>query len=240
MNERNKISFPEKCIGLAEFLGVLVGDGFMNYYQKRQAYLIEISGNKIKDLDYHLQHLHSLIRELFNFTPKIYYAKNQNTLRTIIRNKDIFYFLNDAGFKPGRKEELNLPQWVLENQEFINSFIRGVFDTDGYLCLKNKENKKYPVIGITSKSKHLLEEIKKAIEAHKISSYLGKETEVSPRYTKVLIKYKLQISGKKNVLLFFKKINSNNPRNIVKFNEMDGSEGNRTPAVTSFSRVLSH
>ena len=224
-----KVTLPEKNEDLAEFIGILTGDGFANYYLSRQAYLIEVSGNKTKDFEYHKEYLKKLTKEIFNIEPKINYVKNQNTLRSIIRSKAIVSFLKDIDFPLGKKGEISVPLWILEKNNLLRKFIIGLFDTDGYLCLKNKEGKKYPVIGITSKSKSLLVPIKDFLDlSYGISSYLGTEITKDPRYKSELIIHKLQISGNKNVNLFFQKIGSNNPRNKIKYEEM-GMEGIEPP-----------
>lgn len=230
-DKRRKITFPEKNEELAEFMGILSGDGFINEYKTRQAYIIEITGNKLKDKDYLENFVVKMTKNLFNFIPKIYEKKNENTIRLVICSKGIFYFLKENYFPVGRKGEIVPPKWIINNSLLLKKFIRGFFDTDGYLCLKNKERKKYPVIGIVSKSKSLLTIMQDFLKSLGISSYLGSHSSNNnPRYEKSWIVYKLQISGNKNIKTFFKEIGSNNPRNLNKYNEY-GDRGNRTPAA---------
>ena len=206
---------------IAELMGILTGDGFINYYSKNRAYVIDISGNKAKDFDYHKNFIGLLVEELFNFKPKIYFVNNQKAIRTRICSKDIFNSVKEYGFPIGRKEEISIPSWITNNKLFFRRFIRGVFDTDGCLCLKQKEGKKYPVISISSKSKSLLILIKSFLECCKISSYLDKyDSKIEMRtYKKDWNVYKLQINGKKNISLFFDIIGSKNQRNLIKYQE---------------------
>jgi hypothetical protein len=147
--------------------------------------------------------------------PRIYFRENQNVIRLIVNSKEIVQFFKEKGFPFGRKGNIKTPNWILTNQYFLCSFIRGFFDTDRYLCLKNKEGKKYPVIGLGSISLDLLKEIKNFLDKQGISSYLGIQFfEHKENF------YKLQISGKKNINLFFKVVGSNNPRNLLKYEEM--------------------
>jgi len=206
---------------VAELMGILTGDGFINYYPKRQAYLIEIAGNKLKDEDYLNKYVRDLIENLFNFVPRFYTYKNQNTIRLVVRSKKIFSFLKEIGFPTGRKEEISIPNWILKNEQFFKRFVKGVFDTDGCLCLKNKEGKKYPVVSISSKSKTLLIPVKEFLRSYNISSYLDKYSSKNEKryYQKEWEVYKLQINGKKNISLFFKVIGSENKRNLAKYEE---------------------
>lgn len=227
-DKRRNISFPERNEELSEFLGILTGDGFMNEYPRRQAYVIEISGNKLKDYNYLDCFVSNLIKKLFNVEPSFYERTDQNTIFLRVLSKGIFYFLKDCGFFPGKKAEIVSPTWVAKNTLFFRRFIRGVFDTDGYLCLKNKEGKKYPVLGIVSKSKSLLLEIENFLEDLKISSCIASQKNSGERYKSESVVYKLQVSGRKNIQLFFSEIGSNNLRNLNKFYET-GDGGNRTP-----------
>lgn len=230
-DKNRSIVFPDQDEELAEFMGILTGDGFINQYPERQAYLIEIAGNKLKDFNYLREFVSNLVKNLFNLTPKFYSRKDQNTIYLYIRSKGIFYFLKENGFPPGKKREIAAPKWIIKNPSFFGRFVCGVFDTDGYLCLKNKEGKKYPVLGLSSNSKTLLKQIQKFLKEYEITSYLDTRTVDSPRYKRILSYSKLQISGKRNITQFFDKIGSNNSRNITKYEEMNklyGLGGNRT------------
>lgn len=232
------IKLPEKSEELAEFIGILTGDGFMNYYEKRQEFVIDIAGNKLKDKDYLENFVSSLVKELFNLTPCFIIKKDQNSINLRIRSKSIFYFLKECEFPVGRKGEIIPPQWIMKEDLLFRRFIRGIFDTDGYLCLKNKEGKKYPVIGLVSKSISLLESIKYFLEYFNITSYIGSHnSNNNPRYKKEWIVYKLQISGNKNVNLFFKEIGSRNQRNRLKYKEM-GMEGIEPPTPRDLTNDL--
>lgn len=216
-----EISFPNKNELLAEFFGILTGDGFMNQYKRpdRTISVIEISGNRIKDYDYMENFVAPLIKRLFNLRPLFYSRESQNTIRIIINSKGVVLFLKHLDFPLGNKGQITPPKWIIKNPKFFSVFIRGVFDTDGSLSLKNKEGKKYPVVGLSSNSKVLLETIKEFLESCGISCYFGSYVKIS-KCNEQKFNYKLQISGKKNISLFFNKIGSNNPRNRIKYKEM--------------------
>ncbi len=214
---------------LAEFFGILTGDGYINQYvlPKRKVSVIEVTGNKEKDFDYMKNYVSELIKSLFNLSPKIYLRESQNTIRVIIYSKEVFNTIKEIGFPLGEKGEINVPEWVVKDEMLFRHFIKGFFDTDGHLTLKNKEGKKYPVIGLSSKSKTLLEQMKKFLDSLSISSYLGPNRgRNDPRVKKGELDYKLQISGKKNVKLFFDNIGSNNKRNLSKLGEWESRESN--------------
>ena len=204
-DKRRRIKFPSKNKSLAEFFGIITGDGYIGQYKlsNRIVSNIEISGNKIKDLDYMKDFVSSLIEELFNIRPNIYLRETDNTIRIIIYSKGIFIFLKNLGFPIGDKGNIIPPKWIVDNSEFLRVFVRGFFDTDGNLCFKNKYNKKYPVLSLASKSNDLLESIQKYLKLYEIPSYLGTHRANNSRYKKEVITHKLEINGKKNICLFF-------------------------------------
>ena len=213
---------PKKTESLAEFFGILTGDGYIGQYNfpKRTVSSLEISGNRIKDYEYMKDFVLPLIKNLFNVEPHIYIRENQNVLRLIIYSKELIKSINKLGFPLGRKGFITPPSWITENPIFFKKFIRGFFDTDGNLCLKNKEGKKYPVLSLNSKSKFLLIEIQKFLKSYNINSYLGMHTDRNSRYIKEVICYKLQISGRNNVSMFYNLIGSNNDRNVNRYKEI--------------------
>jgi|SRR3989339_161261 len=220
MELNENIILPDKNEKLAELFGILTGDGYINYYPKRQAYVVEVCGNSIKDGNYLKGHFSKLTLQLFNFNLKFYYHKSQNVIRARILSKDIFNHINSLGFPAGFKGEIITPEWILEDEKLFKQYIKGLFDTDGHLCLKNKEGKKYPVIGITSKSKSLLEPIRNFLLSKGISSYLGTHNSKTKNKDSFSIVNRIQISGKKNIKLFFDLIGSNNNRNLNKYEEL--------------------
>lgn len=214
MVTRPKIILPKRNEFLAEFFGILTGDGYINQYRypDRRVSVIEITGNKEKDFDYMKEYVCFLTKNLFNLTPNFYVRESQNTIRVIIYSKEIFDFIKKENFPLGNKGEIKIPKWIIEEKLFFKRFVKGFFDTDGCLCLKNKEGKKYPSIGLSSKSQSLLIRIKSFLARIKIPSYLGKRIKKDLK-----LDYKLEINGSKNVLLFFKEIGSNNIRNLTKY-----------------------
>ncbi len=134
---RREIIIPEEFSSeLAEFLGILFGDGYMNFYEKKKDYIIEITGDSRLDKNYLESHVYELVENIFNIKPKYYFRKNQNTMNLRLRSKIIFLFLKEARFKQGFKDQISIPKWILENQNHMKKFIRGFADTDGSLMIK--------------------------------------------------------------------------------------------------------
>jgi len=213
---KRKVRFPNKNINLAEFFGILTGDGFMNIYRKYD-YVIEIAGNKLSDKSYLKVYLTNLIKKLFNIIPRYIERNDQNSIYLRICSKAVFNYLLEKGFKKGRKGFIGIPLWIRENKEFMRYFVRGLFDTDGCISIKNKEGTKYPTISISSKSNKLLNIVRGYLEDRGINCVFMKQIDNSRKYSHEVIRYKIEINGYKNLQVWFNLIKSSNDRNIKKY-----------------------
>lgn len=224
--ERNIILPNKKTSELAEFMGILTGDGYMNHYRKYD-YNIDITGNKLFDSDFIEKYVFNLAKKLFNVNGCIIRRNDQNTVYIRIRSRAILFYLKEIGFKTGYKGRIGIPGWIKKDNAFLISFIRGLFDTDGTLCLKNRKIKIYPVVSISSKSDLLMKEVQNFAKKNGISSYLAKDVQNDKRFKKQVIVYRLQINGYKNSNNWLKLIGSNNERikNRFKIANAKGSPG---------------
>ena len=214
---KRSVVLPDKeSKELAELFGILTGDGYINIYRNND-YVIEIAGNKLLDKEYLIDYVKKLIKKLFNIFPNYVERKDQNTIYLRVLSKAIFNYLVNQGFKIGRKCSIDIPKWIKQDRTLMQNFVKGLFDTDGCISIKNKEGKKYPVLSITSISHQLLLSIKNYVNSLEVPSYITKEETTKPKYKHKLISYKLQINGYDNIILWFKLIGSNNERNLGKY-----------------------
>lgn len=224
--ERKIILPNKKTKELAEFMGILTGDGYMNHYREYD-YNIDITGNKLFDSEFIEKHVFNLAKKLFNVNGCIIRRNDQNTIYIRIRSRAIFYYLKKIGFKTGYKGRIGIPSWASKEDKFMIPFIRGLFDTDGTLCLKNRNNKIYPVVSISSKSDLLLKKVQSFIKKNGISSGLYKDVMIDERFKKPSIVFRFQVNGYKNSNNWLKLIGSNNPRILNRFKKANakGSPG---------------
>ena len=143
---------------LCEFLGALIGDGFIgNYGDRNQQYIIQMTGDKRLDAEY-FNYLTQIIKE--NLNPKHISLRKPkgNTLRLTIYSKDIYkFFRNRFDFPSGRKDAITIPNEILNNEKYLRKTIRGIFDTDGCVFWDKRKRYKnpYPRITLETKSKAL-------------------------------------------------------------------------------------
>lgn len=99
-----KLKFPSKeNTKLAEFVGILLGDGSIGIYKCKSGkeiktqHRLQISTNSVDDKEYIL-YLEKIIEELFGIKPNKFFRKGENTCDVRVFHRDIIKFLlNDIG-----------------------------------------------------------------------------------------------------------------------------------------------
>ena len=115
---------------LAEFVGILLGDGHIGKEQW------SITVNSIADKNY-AEYILKLTKKLFRFKPAFYKRKNMNAI--VISGsglKSIKYFTK-LGLKVGNKVKLQVgvPDWIKLVKSYRIAALRGLMDTDGGVFL---------------------------------------------------------------------------------------------------------
>ena len=223
MDIKRGLTLPRKpSKELAEFIGILAGDGYLNLYAKYFS-MLEIAGDKNLDREYHTNYVSNLINALFNIVPTVYLRKDQNTRYLRLLSKGLISYLISIGFKKGRKGNIPVPNWILDNDVYQLYFIKGLADTDFSLMLMNKPSKKnkyYPIVSFTNKSNNLI---------NQVSKYLNKEGfNVNVSYNDIkkdkrgynyTVSSRLTLSGRNNLSLWMIKVGFRNIRHLVKYDK---------------------
>ena len=134
-----KISIIEPSEELAEIIGIMLGDG--NMYKKQ--YAVRVCGDKEEDKEYLLVHVKNMFEKVFGIETKEYYHPSQREIILYVYSKHVALNLEHYGLKPGNKKinKLAIPEWILENKNYIIPCVRGLMDTDGTVFAKNKNLK---------------------------------------------------------------------------------------------------
>ena len=120
-----KINKPCKCAELAEFIGILLGDGNLNTYQ------VSVTLDK-KEIEY-CKFVSNLCQKLFGIKPSIRTDQKKSATSIVISRVELVLFLIKLGMKKGNKitNQVDIPQWIKQNKKFRVSCLRGLIDTDG-------------------------------------------------------------------------------------------------------------
>jgi intein/homing endonuclease len=205
---------------LAEFLGILGGDGHVLRYVHHSGsieHVIGVSGNSQKDRKYFENFLCPLIIKLFNIKTKIEKHKGQNTIGIQFRSKGLLYYLEQLGVHVGKKDNWSVPNIIMQKDNLSRAYLRGIFDTDGCISLKTY-NHSYPVIKIKQKSRKAIEQLAELLKDLGFYFYVEYDVVTKDKRGFTSTGSSIYISGWKNLRKWMELIGSNNQRNLSKIN----------------------
>ncbi|MEK6959758.1 MAG: LAGLIDADG family homing endonuclease, partial [Nanoarchaeota archaeon] len=124
-NTTKTIQHPSLCPDLAEFLGIIAGDGHINSL----TYEVSVTLDGKTDRDYATR-VYELFKALFGLTPS--WIEGQNVIRIKAYSIELSKLLTGFGYPSDRKMgKLRIPPQCAADAELSAAFLRGVFDTDG-------------------------------------------------------------------------------------------------------------
>ncbi len=120
---------------LAEFIGIMLGDG--NIWKNR----IRIAFDK-RNLKY-IDYASSLFEKIFRIKLKKEILERTNQAYLYCTNLFVVEELLKFGLMRGNKiqNKIGIPKWIKENKNYSKKCIKGLIDTDGciYLCKREKQ-----------------------------------------------------------------------------------------------------
>lgn len=123
-NKNRRVVIPtEQTAMLAEFLGIMLGDGHLSHFQT-----VVTLGTK--ELAY-VEYVAELMQKLFKIQPAILVRKDG--YRDIyVSSVVLTAWLRQQGLVPNKvATQVGAPLWIFEKREWMEAFVRGFFDTDG-------------------------------------------------------------------------------------------------------------
>lgn len=150
-----EFKYPPHSIELAEFVGIMLGDGGITKEQ------IAITLNRKADKNYIL-YVKKLSDFLFGEEPKYFQRKDCKADVIYYNGINIVRFITGIGLKIGNKvrQQVSVPGWIGRNIKYKIACLKGLMDTDGGIFThKYKVNGKiysYKKICFTNRSMPLL------------------------------------------------------------------------------------
>jgi hypothetical protein len=195
---------PPYSTELAEFCGIMLGDGGISAYQAT----VTLGLKEEKEYGHFVM---NLIETLFSIRPGMYRRTNSKAFTIYISRIGIVEFLtNTCGLVQGDKMryQATIPLWILENPEFSTSCIRGLIDTDGSVFTHRYKSKgkeyTYKKMSFTSASPPLLNAVLKLFLQNDFHARIGSRFDV-------------RIDSKKDVSNYFKQFGSHNPKHLKRY-----------------------
>lgn len=121
-----EITIPSRSEELAEFFGIMLGDGGITKYQ------VTVTLHSIDDKEYGV-FVKALMKKTFSVDPSVYFRTDVHAFGIVIARKRAVEFLSSQGLVVGNKvkQKIRIPPWILENEAYSIACMRGLMDTDG-------------------------------------------------------------------------------------------------------------
>jgi len=198
------IHYPKKSALLAEFVGIVLGDGGLTQNQ------LSITLNRTDDAGY-AQFVIKLCHQLFGVHPAVYTRKDQNTLVIMISRVALIRFVTETlGLVVGNKvkHQVAIPDWIMTKRVYQIACLRGLVDTDGSVfthryTVKGKPYT-YKKLSYASASMPLKN------GAHTIFKTLG----MQPRLACL---YDVRLDSKDDMKTYFAVVGSHNPKHLKRW-----------------------
>lgn len=197
---------------VAEFVGIMLGDGSIGIYNTKAGKRIKIhrtikvtlNSNEKEYINYIIK----IFKEVLNVEPRLYYKKKEKAVDISTHRKDALNnVLNNIGLKMSPKwNNMEIPK-KYEKGKLGLLVLKGLFDTDGCVTIFNNNGIKYPRIEIRLSPCPAQEQISKILDEFNFN-YKIQNLERG--------KTKIRISGKKELFKWFDLVGSSNPVHINK------------------------
>jgi intein/homing endonuclease len=206
----------DKSDDLAEILGLILGDGHIDNSHGSGQYAVKICGGE-DDIEY----LESIVAPLFlrGFGKRLknFRFKKAKAVMYYINDKNIVFTLLHYGLKAGNKKKNNvqIPSWIFENNNYLRACLRGLFDTDGTVFPKSS-NHNVPQLELTSNIEGIQRTFRQGLLqlGYKPSQWSGTD---SP---------KCGLYAKNQVERFAREIGFHNPKHEKRFESILGKNSN--------------
>lgn len=200
--EPKEIHKPHRSAKLAEFIGIMMGDGGISNYQ------VIITLHHIDDLAYS-KFVANLMKKLFKVTPSIYHSPENSVNDIVISRKELVRYLHKLGLPIGNKvrQRFDIPEWIKRNQKFAIACLRGLVDTDGSIFTHRYRVKgtwyAYKKLSFTSAS----EPLRQSVQA------LLRELGFHSRITN----HDVRLDSVEDMKQYFSHIGSHNPKHLRRY-----------------------
>ena len=205
LNLPKPIKKPNFSKELAEFVGIVLGDGGITQYQ------VVITLHSKDDKEYG-KFVTSLIKRLFDVPIGINYDKKDLAVDlTISRRKLVEFCLQRLGLKQGNKvkQQVDIPVWIKKNKLYSIACLRGLIDTDGCVFTHyyrvNGKMYYYKKLAFSNRSKPILKSVYQFLRT------LG----MNPRITRD--EKDVRLESIEDLRQYFSIVNSSNPKILQQY-----------------------
>lgn len=204
-NDPLPVKIPKKSCDLAEFVGIMLGDGGISKYQ------VTITLHSENDRDYGI-FVSNLIRKLFDVPVKAYKSKRFHAHDyTVSRKKLVQFCVGTLGLKMGNKvrQQVDVPYWIKNNNSYTCACLRGLIDTDGSVFSHRYRSKgkqySYKKLSFSNASLPLVIFVYSTLMSYNIHGRITKD------------KRQIRIEDIEGMTRYFKHISTHNPKHLKNY-----------------------
>ncbi len=197
INTIKSIKKPYFSKELAEFAGIVLGDGGISPYQ------VVVSLNHQTESKY-ANFVVGLIKKLFAVPVGTHCDKTEATSYLVVSRRNLVLFCTKKlELKQGNKikQQIDIPRWIKKNKQYAIACVRGLIDTDGCVFDHRYKSKgkwySYKKICFTSYS----EPLRRSVFA------ILKNNGLNPRFAQIK---DVRLDSKKDIQRYFQIFNSHN------------------------------
>lgn len=186
---------------LAEFVGILLGDGHISKEQW------SVTVNSVADKQY-AEYVMNLVERLFKNRPGRFKKRNCNAIVMYAGGGLCIEYLQRLGLKVGNKvkQQVDVPVWIKTNLRWRSDCVRGLMDTDGGVFLHkynvNSKTYVYKKICFSNRSLPLL---------HFMADTLQK-LGLTPKVVDKVVNKKVWLYNTNEVGMYLKQVGTHNSR----------------------------
>ncbi len=205
---RKEVPLPSLSSELAEFIGIMLGDGGMT---SRQA---TVSFNRL-DVAY-ADYVQEMVKKLFRMTAAKIFDRKDQVVYLVMSGVELVERLETRGLQRGHKvkHQVDIPDWVWRCREYQISCLRGLMDTDGcvyrHCYAVNGKVYTYVKLCLTNYSRPLLNSAKKLFEGLGLFPTLHKDG------------HRLYLHDTTATRRYFELVGTHNPRYRQRFEQFVG------------------
>jgi len=195
------IKTPRRSESLAEFVGIMLGDGGISQYQ------IKITLHHKDDYEFG-KYVMMLIKKLFDLQASILHDPKDSVNDYVVSRKELVGFCTKKlGLVIGNKikQQIDIPSWIKGSRKYEIACVRGLVDTDGSVFTHRYQVGgkwyQYKKLCFSSRSHPLLRSV------HRVLQNLG----LHPRLTEGL---DVRLDRIEDMQLYFRNIGSHNPKHL--------------------------
>lgn len=204
INKPLPIRKPARSESLAEFVGIMLGDGGISPMQ------VMITLHRFDDKEFS-QHVRELITRLFGVVAGTHMIRDALADNIVVSRVALVRFcVNELGLKLGNKikQKADIPPWIKKNQKFLKACVRGLVDTDGSIFTHRYRVKgklyQYKKLSFTTASEPLRKSVFLALSEWGLHPRLAEDRDV-------------RLDSQGNMQKYFNLIGSHNPKHLKRY-----------------------